>query len=72
MNARHTDATHAPTDRELFETSPSCDTFETAEVMGCPNAHAAEEAPDHDGDALDLEDAETMLRDISPRLEVAQ
>jgi hypothetical protein len=70
MHESDADATHAPTDRELFEQSPSCDTFETAEIYGCPNAHAVEEAPDHD-DALDLKDL-IMLRDSSPRLEVAQ
>ena len=33
-------------DPDHYEQSPSCDTFTLAEVMGCPNAHAADAGAD--------------------------
>lgn len=72
MHESDADRTHAPTDRDHYETSPSCDYRTVAEVMGCPNAHAVEEDPTTDADAVDdLEDT-TMFSDTSPTPEVAQ
>ena len=62
MNARHTEPGRI--DPDHYETSPSCGTFDVAEIMGCPDAHAVEESDD-------LEDT-TMFQESSTMLEVAQ
>lgn len=65
----HDTDVNAP-DRTAYERSPSCGTFETAEIYGCPDAHDIEETPEDSEEIADLEDT-TMLRESSIALEVA-
>jgi hypothetical protein len=58
MNAHHTETGRI--DREHYETSPSCGTFEIAEIYDCPNAHAAE------ADTSDVDRLAALTREGRP------
>ena len=56
-------------DRYPLESSPSTDTFATAEVMGAEDAHTVSEY--EDPEESDPPTCETMLRETPSTLEVA-
>jgi len=60
MNARHPETGRI--DPDHYETSPSCGTFDVAEVMGCPNAHAA----DAGADRTDMDRLAAVTREDRP------
>ena len=60
MNARHPETGRI--DPDHYETSPSGDYLTVAEVMGCPNAHAA----DAGADRTDMDRLAAITREDRP------
>jgi len=53
-------------DPDHYETSPSGDYLTVAEVMGCPNAHAADADADAGADRTDMDRLAAITREDRP------